>query len=173
MECKVIQNSRPKCTSQFRCALRPKCTSQFRCASFRCRASALYRYVKIPAYVQAQHWDFHIPVHFRLKRKNPLCRGIGRGVKKRGVFIYINKCDVQFGVLQITAMQLFVYEQVANTDCEFPLSYFAISVWVVPNIVVMLYPITQVSQFSSEGFLYQLRNPIIVYISYTGNIPLI
>ena len=80
---------------------------------------------------------------------------------------------MQFGVLQITAMQLFVYEQVANTDCEFPLSYFTISVWVVPDIVVMMYPITQVSQFSSGGFLYQLRNLIIVYISYTGNMPLI
>ena len=114
-----------------------------------------------------------IPLRFRLKRKSPLCRGIGRGVKKKGVFIYINKCDVQFGVLQITAMQLFVYEQVANTDCKFPFSYFTISVWVVPDIVVMMYPITQVSQFSSGGFLYQLRNLIIVYISYTGNIPLI
>ena len=67
------------------------------------------------------------PLYFRLKRKEPLCRALAEGWKKKGViFIYINKCNVQFGAL-----------------------ISAISVWVVPDIVIMLYPITQDLQSST------------------------
>ena len=48
------------------------------------------------------------------QRITPLPRRWQRGEKKGVIFIYINKCDVQFGVL-----------------------IFTISVWVVPDIVVM------------------------------------
>ena len=58
--------------------------------------------------------------------KNPSAGHWQRGGKKGVIFIYINKCNVQFGAL-----------------------ISAISVWVVPDIVIMLYPITRSLQSST------------------------
>ena len=89
------------------------------------------------------------PLYFRLKRKEPLCRALAEGWKKGVIFIYINKCNVQFGVLS----QADKIIRIRSTSHYLIIS--AISVWVVPDIgfKVNADQSIETNFFSSASFL--------------------